>query len=253
MRLKNTSWLLVYLESFLLANVVCGAIRGIDYKWNASLDTTSTGLASSFETSSKKIRNEKVSSFATSADKIRETFLDYPRFLGRKSLSLGLLTRRNLGIKHNNFISSNTIEDTTTTTTTSICLSLPFVNLALLKFGDSKTNISSGAKAGSFSVRSIIPIVGGLLSCQCGSNSSNYNTATNNLGHLQFDYFLTNKGNGVNAVIIETRIVKYKPKLAGCLLPLNKSRQMLYLGIQRPIHAYVMWRFHRHCHSLLIT
>jgi hypothetical protein len=53
-------------------------------------------------------------------------------------------------------------------------------------------------------------------------------------------------------LIIDTRLVNYRPAIAGNP-PVSRLRRFVYLNSQRYLHAYVMWRFHDHCFKRLIS
>lgn len=252
--------------------------NSIHYKWDASLDTTN-GIASSIETSSKKLHNDKIvpqpsSSISSTLQRIQDGFRKYPDFLGRKSVSFGLLSsnKNTKCFKNDEFgiLRRKNMEANLDNGCRSIQISIPFINFSILKFGKPIITRMYQSKSGGdiidYTIQTKIPIIGGLLSCyhdQCQNN---------NLGHLHFECRLSvsflyhNGGNSsnnkltsmseeiqpiLNIARIQTEIVNYKPKIAGCTVPLNPLREKIYMGLQRPIHAYVMWRFHLHCHSLL--
>ena len=261
--------------------------NSIHYKWDASLDKTN-GIASSIETSSKKLllHNDEIikqtspsstspsSSYKTMLrQRIQDGFCKYPDFLSRKSVSFGLLSSKNIKCFKNNeddvlqrkTIGKNTMYPTTYSANgcrRSIQISIPFINFSLLEFGKPVTKVHQSRSNSNVidhtTIQTKIPIIGGLLSCyhdRCQNND---------LGHLEFELVSSlcntsnnsniNEDNGqnvLNIATIQTQIVNYRPKIAGCTAPLNPLREKIYMGLQRPVHAYVMWRFHLHCHSLL--
>lgn len=196
----------------------------LNYKWTASINDD-TALANSLETSSSS--SSKCCSMCQKTKIIQEQFSKYPQFLGRKKLSFGLLSVRQQ--KNNSSIE--------------ICVPLPFLNISLLTFGRPKTHSFSNNHMSE--VITEIPILGGMLTCRCHDRENVDKNDNQSLGMLQFEYLQQqNKKSQIGKM--KTRIVNYKPAIAGCA-PLNRVRKLFYLSLQRPIHAYVMWRFHQDC------
>ena len=93
-----------------------------------------------------------------------------------------------------------------------------------------------------------IPIQGGWLSAKMTLTMQN----KKNLGLLQFSYY----ANDPKSFHMETNIVDYLPTLAwigSSSLPIHPIRKYLYLKTQSYLHAFVMWRFHKHCHHCLFS
>ena len=180
--------------------------RRQSFTWRATLDSC-TGTASSVERSvfypneaelilpSKR----KTSSFT------RHEFGNYPQFLQRKSLTLGLC--RVLP---------------STGHCCNLCTSILPINL--LSFGN--------PRGGVWVSKTTIPIVGGLLA------KVNPNLTDN--GCLRFTWHREK-----NNIILVTEIAgNYQPALAGSSVPIPRWRNALYSSTQRLLHEYVMWRYH---------
>ena len=255
---KNLTAVFTFIFILIHGNISrCLSLR-INYNWNASINS-GTGIASSLESSSLALTNIEASSSGDGGRRsartdIQEIFSKYPDFLGKKSLSFGLLSARKNSqekISETDLIGDSMngrINDLALLTTpqdvTEICLSLPIVNISLLTFGQPQTRRFSEVNI--HHVVTEIPILGGLLACRCRDSDSDNNGAEQDFGRLQFA--LQEGNNNLQATTIETRIIDYKPAIAGCA-PLNPIRKIAYLSLQRPIHAYVMKRFHHYCHE----
>lgn len=80
----------------------------------------------------------------------------------------------------------------------------------------------------------VLPIVGGLL-------------ALNNSAGTACLWFRLQHNESTEETKLVTEIRGYNPWLIGSRQPVPLYRKMLYLSTQSLVHAYVMWRFHRHC------
>jgi len=259
-------------------------IDRLNYQWEASIDNK-TGLASSKETSyASFLQNEKKLFKNHQKIKAEEVFVKYPQFLGSKEVLFGLLTTRSdipddsdnelkkckdektdVKEKQKSKLCNNDYHE--------ICLPIPFVTIPFLKFGRHKTKFRSRMKQKGRVVTTDIPIVGGLLTCsypdkQNSTSRKKHCITEFSHGKLRFKYTqqellpsLIQRMHGkvkptcspgrIIASKLQTQIIDYRPSLAGEGLPLNPMRKMLYLSLQRPTHAYVMWRFHKYFHEQL--
>jgi hypothetical protein len=210
------------------------------YKWHSAIDNA-TGLASSIETTNllnndgtirqviQRFHDYEDMNGRSCCEKVRKIFAEYPEFLKKKSLSFGLLAtkkKKSTGVKE-------------------VCVPVPFIKKRpLLIFGKGATDsftISSSTK-NTTQVVTEIPIIGGILNCNCQGNNSDI---IHNNGRLRFEYIHEQGTNTVTSQMI-TSIINYQPAIVGCA-PHKNIRKDIYLCVQSPIHAYVMWRFHHHC------
>ena len=212
----------------------CVLAAAVEFRWNADLNSA-TGLANSYESSSLPRTNFNHDILST----LEEQFVAYPQFLGRRKVLLGLL------------VAKPGVQDAgNKPPTTQICDALFGVNL--LTFGEPKTSTfhekivdDSGNYIANKGVLSSIPVLGGLLAC-CVGDEASATSSKERLGELRFQ--LTQ--NAKHGLRIETRMVDYRPSIAG-MPPVDCLRKSLYSSSQRLMHAYVMWRFHNHCYSML--
>ena len=187
--------------------------RKYSFSWEAKVDRT-TGIASSKETSSKCLLDEK--EFPA-----RRIFHSYPTWLCRFPVSFGLLrsVRTNRG---------------------GVCIQDRLLGRDLLIFGPAKSRLVSiafqeGVVHNTYAIE--WPITGGLLSIPAPRAA------------LVFAVFTTHGHNNDRTSSIVTRISGYRPTLTGDELPVSRVRSALYVSTQSLIHASVMWRFHRYCWS----
>ena len=233
-----------FLTLFFLSSVTKSCfVQSIGFKWEGQLDKN--GMAQSLERS-MLVGKQK---FFDKDDfqSIEDEFVNYPNFLARRKVLLGLFTAKT------NINNSN--EETTTT----VCDSLFGVNL--LTFGQIKTSTFSRVVKsykpegdGDVEIRGVtarLPVVGGILSRHPKREASDNSNSLPVLGELVFEMkqtrpnlLHTKEGN----LEMETQVVDYMPALAG-KPPIHFMRKALYLNSQRYFHAYVMWRFHRHCYN----
>jgi hypothetical protein len=82
----------------------------------------------------------------------------------------------------------------------------------------------------------VLPIIGGLLAQNDNNNAGK--------GCL---WFRLQHNESTEETKLVTEIRGYNPWLIGSIQPVPLYRKLLYLSTQSIVHAYVMWRFHRHC------
>lgn len=189
--------------------------RKHSFSWEASVDRA-TGIASSKETSSRRLREEEKEFPA------KKIFHSYPKWLCRFPVSFGMLrsVRTSRG--------DCRIQDR-------------IFGRDLLIFGPAKSRLLSiefheGVVHNTYAIE--LPITGGLLSIPAPRAA------------LIFTLFTTHGQEGSRTSSIVTRISGYRPLLIGKPTPTVSSiRSVFYLSTQSLIHAGVMWRFHRYCWS----
>ena len=206
---------------------------GLGFKWEATLDAD--GLANSLESSSMPMpmQQDKESFCKAIISKAESEFIEYPFFLGRKNVLFGLFTAKSDSEQ------MTQIQDS-------------IFGINLLTFGEPKTTVFSDRSENEQrrGVLVKLPVVGGLLACFKEANS---NHDALSLGELSFQIAQTrSKQPGIDDTLqVETRVINYLPSIAG-RPPINFLRKSLYLNSQRYLHAYVMWRFHKHCYNKVV-
>ena len=205
---------LLHLILLLLLLHICRTNASLLYRrksftWRSTLDSC-TGIASSMEQSvfsPKEAELTLPSKSATSAF-ARHEFCNYPQFLQKLSLTLGLC-RVLPSTEH----------------FCNLCTSILPINV--LSFG------KPVLKQRSNSICCVqIPIVGGLLA------KVNPDLADN--GFLRFIWHQEK-----NNITLVTEIAgNYQPALAGSTVPIPYWRKVLYSSTQRLFHEYVMRRYH---------
>eukprot|EP00970_Alexandrium_tamarense_P019677 scaffold14346_cov207-Alexandrium_tamarense.AAC.5 len=210
--------------------VVSSAIRSKhSFEWKACLNRD-TGIASSQEKSTHVFQYDVTLPSPPSRSQIakfaKDVFSNYPSFVGKKSVTLGLCRT----------IPSPFSCNTETSLSTSI------VHLNLLTFGTPRVVTSS--KSSLCCVE--IPIQGGLLAV----NAPPLVGDNHDMGCLRFKWIQqpNNNTSGQDSTItLITEITgSYQPSLAGNEVPRSRLRSIMYCSTQRMFHAYVMWRFHRY-------
>jgi hypothetical protein len=183
--------------------------RRQSFTWRASLDST-IGIASSHEQSvfSPKEAELILPSKSSATTFARHEFCNYPQFLQKVSLTLGICRVLPSTEHYRN-----------------ICTSIFPINV--LSFG---TPIIKKNNKAICCVQ--IPIVGGLL--------AKINPYSADHGCLSFTWHQEKK----NITIVTEIAGKYQPALAGSRTPVPCWRNKLYSSTQRLLHEYVMWRFH---------
>lgn len=180
------------------------------FTWEASIDRK-TGIASSKESSSRCLREEK-------EFPVKKIFHSYPTWLCKFPVTLGILRSVRNG--------------------RGVCIQDRIFSRNLLIFGHAKSRLISislheGAVQNTYAIE--LPIIGGLLSIPAPRAALVF---TLNTIHGQED----------RTSSIMTRISGYRPTLVG-QPPVSRIRSALYFSTQSVIHAGVMWRFHRYCWS----
>jgi hypothetical protein len=179
------------------------------FTWRASLDSC-TGIATSLEQSvfSPKEAELILPSKGETITFARREFCNYPRFLQKVSLTLGLCRV---------LPSAEHYSD--------LCTSILPINV--LSFGKPIIKKNNNAIC---CVQ--IPIVGGLLA-KINPHSADH-------GCLSFTWYQEKK----NITLVTEIAGNYQPALAGSRIPVPYWRNKLYSSTQRLFHEYVMWRFH---------
>ena len=183
--------------------------RRQSFTWRASLDSC-TGIASSLEQSvfSPEEVELMLPSKSETTTFARHEFCNYPQFLQKVSLTLGLC-RVLPSTEHY----------------CNLCTSILPINV--LSFGKPIIKQKSNAIC---CVQ--IPIVGGLLA-KVSPHAADH-------GCLSFTWHQEK-----NNITLVTEIAgNYQPALAGSRIPVPYWINMLYSSTQRLLHEYVMWRFH---------
>ncbi|CAB9510159.1 expressed unknown protein [Seminavis robusta] len=104
---------------------------------------------------------------------------------------------------------------------------------SFLKTVTSKHNARLQTREGDATVT--LPIIGGVLALK------------NGYGDRGCLWFRLQHNEALQETKMITEIRGYHPFLIGDKLPIPFFRKMIYLSTQSVIHAYVMWRFQRHC------
>jgi len=229
------------------------ALTTADFKWEAGVDTQS-GLAYSLERSRTTSTINFDGSIGDVISKCKKEFMDYPQFLARRNVMFGLL-RANKSSR----------DESGQSLTTMICD--PILNMNLLSFGVPSINVtplSRSNKIRQYCVLAKIPIVGGLLvSTYNNKEKSQFKTtkvsSKRHIGEKYGEIWLqltlserlrkvVHEQNDCANIQMETRVVDYRPSIAG-MPPIGNVRRFLYRHTQSYLHAYVMWKFHNHCYK----
>ena len=210
--------LLILIELFQFSNASMLYQRE-SFTWRASLDS-STAIASSIEQSIFSPKKDVILPSNSEINKfVQNEFYNYPRFLEKGSLTLGLCR-----------VLSSSDRD-------SCNLRTSILPINILTFGQPRV-MKRNKKETICSVQ--IPIVGGLLAV--------INPSSTDHGRLSFTWFQETKSKCNRPTItLVTRIEgKYQPTLAGRMIPVHWWRNTLYSATQRMFHEWVMWRYHRY-------
>jgi len=217
------------------------------FLWSASLNRR--GIASSFEQSVFEVRGINEISLPNKDEvtkMARQLFSNYPDFLGRPSLTLGLC-RAVPSSKNCHLQTSLFPLDVLTFGTPRVVSSKPHSrNSHGEKWGDGISIIGLGEVLCCIE----IPIVGGLLVANnldpSSSSSKSITKREHDHGCLRFTWLsIKNHRQQQPKIVLVTEIAgNYRPSLAGNKLPTPAWRNMVYCSTQRMFHAYVMWRFH---------
>lgn len=195
----------------LSTRVVAGGAK--NFQWTAAVDRSS-GIATSLEVSTAPYAYSHESPPPLSTNvRMNTVFATYPHWLATPSVTFGMLIA-----KRNAKNGSTTIQ-------------LRGTDLDILTFA---RHVSRGKNS------ILLPITSGLLALRNPSSLSSSRDHSYN-GALSFS-MKTNQ-------ILETRIeCGYRPAIAGNP-PVSRARSWTYRSTQSLFHAYVMWRFHNHCHD----
>lgn len=253
------------------------------FAWTATLDR-STGLASSTEITTAEVTLAPTSSNPSrivhpaiaqnsfnNNKHMQSLFESYPYWLARPQVTFGLLRVRKTPTNDSNRKRSKRRDNGS-----NFNLSLQDVIFGrpLLIFGPPQLQRSKNKRLRFPFVRKeqtrtqsneplltvTWPVVGGLLACSHDDTiTSNDN---NDLGRLLFSFMQTapsppyrndstrspRKGtrSTLRYVFMRTQVVEYLPSISG-IAPVSCVRKWAYRSTQSYVHAYVMWRFHRHC------
>ena len=233
--------LLVVVSCFQFADATSSPPRRGPFSWRAFLDAT-TGLASSRETSQVFSSHVHGMSSTESSDRLKYLVESYPTWLCGGPITFGCL---------------QACKDATNK---SCSIRVRFLNLELLSFGAAKSRgrlvhrqqpDESAKQVTETRIETFsLPIMGGLLSSKSGDKTDQGSL----LFSFRSDATISNPNDNIQdgCLTIRTAIVGYRPWLAGPA-PLAAWRRRAYLSSQSLIHAYVMWRYHRHvCQTLLL-
>ena len=225
--------LIAVLSSLVLASIDLNErTRVRRFKWTASIDLT-TGIATSHEISrvpSSCSLHRTIASGGEAAKFIRDLFCGYPSWLATWPVSLGCLR-------------SIPITAETRMKQTITALRDPVFGMTFLSFGPGRFSVReiqrrAGRRATEYTVT--LPLAGGLLARPSSSGT---------FGSLFFTLISKRDANGESFFVIDTGIADgFRPALAGSTPPLSRTRAGIYRSSQSLLHAYIMWRFHRHCY-----
>jgi hypothetical protein len=198
-----------------------------NFKWRAHLNRF-TGIATSCEEStvifpsvpsSRQLTQHQITQAAS------KFIQDYPNFLSRSSLTLGLLQTKHVLDKQSSDLCTRIYPLNVLSFGYPKHTSKRVCNRIIKRYsGDDNTIVTIVCSLE-------IPILGGLLS------------QSSDGGCLRFT-LLRNESDRAAMLITEID-GPYKPSLAGTSIPRSRIKSALYCVTQRMFHEYVMWRFHR--------
>lgn len=202
------------------------------FVWQAAVDTP-TGIATSKEILQASPRSSIVRHFQQEKDvwaDVINRLERYPEWVVRGAVTFGLFhavpVQEGCYSLQDRFFGIN-------------FLTFGVPRIQRFSFLETQPTQESGLKvergAGDCTVK--LPIVGGLLALSKQSRG-------NEMGCLKFT-LKHNEDDSETKLI--TEIQGYSPLLVGPTEPAPFYRKCLYLFTQSLIHAYVMWRFQRHC------
>lgn len=200
-----------------------------NFKWRAHLNRL-TGIATSCEESTVTLIPSVPSSRQLTQRQMTQAaskmIQDYPNFLSRSSLTLGLLQTKHILDKQSSDLCTRIYPLNLLSFGYPKHTSRRVCNRIIKKYSDDDNNTIVTI------VCSLeIPILGGILS------------QSSDGGCLRFT-LLRNKSD--RAAMFVTEIDgPYKPSLVGTSIPRSRIKSALYCVTQRMFHEYVMWRFHR--------
>ncbi len=230
--------LLAFLISVHVANGFF--IGSIGFNWVQIVDTD--GIAHSLEYSTCNGIDLKDRSIT---DKAEHEFMNYPQFLSCRKVLLGLITTEK------KFNEQKTPAIYIRDSLFGINL-LAFGEMEAKRFKENKIDQETGCTVKTIGVTVLISVVGGLLSRK-QKDHSHVASHLKSLGTLKFQLMktLSEEPQFKDNLRIETRILDFEPAIVG-YPPVNFLRKTLYMITQRYFHAYVMWRFHRHCYNVIL-
>jgi hypothetical protein len=223
----------------------------VAFSWTASLNET-TGIASSKETSSLNLKYSSNNGIRDSdlAHLTEQMFSSYLSWLVRPAITFGAL-------RQGSVVDENGADDETAIQLR--CLK----GVNLLSFGRPHS-LRTFQHQRFVSVTTNLPITGGwfavIVPADCRLHRFPFQKkVASGGGALRLSLLCKRQKTSYNKrttldhddIQIQTELVGYRPRLASGH-PVRTLRKHLYLSTQSIIHAYVMWRFHRHIvHSLL--
>ena len=195
-------------------STVDGGVTG--FSWTASLNR-STGIATSHEVSRlpascplhRALESKNNRQVAAVA---KDLFSDYPSWLANRGFKL---------VRAVPMQKDTAIQD-------------PLFGVTFLIFGTGRLSLRRAK--GRVEHKFVLPIVGGLLARPSPKST---------FGGLSFSLIQQ----GSRQFALDTSICDgYQPAIAGAP-PVNRVRAGVYRCTQSLLHAFVMWRFHRHCYA----
>jgi hypothetical protein len=210
---------------------------GINYHWSAAI-ATATGIATSRERSHPPACYPRMTT-REQRQAMLQAFTTYPQWLARPRVTFGMVQAQ-----QNQTDGSTTIYLRSVTRNSTLIRSN---GLALLRFGKPQRHVRhrGGRKQNTPEITSILlPITGGVLA----QPTRTTRTAKTGPRYGSLMFSLHQAQNQI--VAVETKIQDgYRPTLAGRRLPLSNLQARMYQSTQSLVHAYVMWRFHKHCYA----
>lgn len=195
------------------------------FYWKAYINNT-TGLAQSIESSFSfpPVSQNILIQMST----LKRTFENYPQFLGFGHVVPGLRVMQS-NPRDKASVSRTFIRD-------------PVFGTKLLEFGKPRSRLRTRQ------LHTCIPIMDGSLVQK--NEQAIGDKKQKSFGYLDFTASFENYDSDPSKIMmmITTKIINYPPKIAGPA-PVCLIRKAIYLKSQSLLHAYVMWRFHSHCHK----
>ncbi|KAL3780770.1 hypothetical protein HJC23_006708 [Cyclotella cryptica] len=210
--------------------VIQGATESFKSKAHLNRDT---GIATSCEESRVVFSSLSQKTIDEIACVAKGVIAEYPNFLARASLTLGLLNVHAARGNSQVYVSTSVF---------------PF---DLLCFGPPRDSSKAVRTMKAYEYKGAVlcslemPILGGLLTQLTERKSSDDVEAG---GCLRFTVIrkAVNTSSHSSSIVFVTEIAeRYKPSIAGKCYPRSKFRSVMYCATQRRFHKYVMWRFHR--------
>lgn len=223
------AWIHCLLSQHVGASFVVGPIKlrpgPYSFSWQAAVDT-STGVATSVERMQASPSSNIAQHFQSGSERgvpepeiwsgVIDRLERYPEWLVRGAVTFGLF--RAVPVQDGGC----SLQDR-------------FLGINFLTFGSPESEKHLQEGLGDCTVT--LPIVGGLLALRKPSRNED-------MGCLKFTL---EQNEALKQTQLITEIQGYSPLLVGSREPAPFYRKCLYLSTQSIIHAYVMWRFQRHC------